>query len=148
MSLKTEQLLGGLAADLKAQYDAATGQYYVMRNGIAVVVPYYETIISGWAAAAQITVTHGLGVFPKLVMFEIVALAAIGELAIDEVEEIQQGYNNYGGAPQYGVIAKKKTTTDLRLRLGSGGLVVGVAGGKATAVTNAQANLKVKVWGF
>lgn len=111
------------------------------------ITAYYETTMS-WTNGALIPITHNLGVIPKLVMFEVVALVAVGELAIGDTEEITCGPTFYGTAGQtYGASTKKKTATTLQVRIGTLGLVIMPANGGALGVTSAQVNLKIKVIG-
>lgn len=122
--------------------------WYQRADGKALAfVPYYETTVA-WTLGGSITITHGLGVVPKRVEFEVVAKVAINLLAIGQAEELGGTYVPYGVATtQYGVAAGRKTTSNLIVGVGNGGLVSTNSSGTMGAVSPSQGDLKVKVWG-
>ncbi|WP_236233201.1 pyocin knob domain-containing protein [Pseudomonas tohonis] len=104
----------------------------------------YETTVA-WTAGATIPITHNLGVVPKMVVFEGVMKTAAFGLAIGE--RFESALIPGGGTVIYGQIYRKPTTTTLEVIVGNTGLMLLYSGGVASAVSAAQADLRIKVIG-
>ncbi|WP_287031353.1 hypothetical protein [Pseudomonas sp. UBA6310] len=121
-----------------------------VQNAIAALVAalpvanYYETTVS-YTNGGTLTITHGLGVAPKLVMFELVAIAAVNGLAVGESAELgaQDCSNNLNS---WGIEARKKTSSTVTVVIGFNGLTMFAANGAVSGVTSAQVQVKVKVF--
>ncbi|WP_282338503.1 hypothetical protein [Pseudomonas sp. PS02288] len=108
------------------------------------VANYYETTVS-YTNGGTLTITHGLGVVPKFVLFEVVAIAAVNGLAVGESAELgaQDCSNN---ANSWGVEARRKTASSVTVVIGVNGLITFTAAGVVNGPAPSQAQLKVKVF--
>ena len=109
------------------------------------IANYYETTVA-WTAGGTLTITHNLGVVPKLVTFEVVATAAANGLAVGETAELGGQNISTSNAQAFGAEARKKTAATVTVVVGVSGIATWAAAGNANSVSNTQTQLKVKVF--
>lgn len=135
------------AAQLASDLANLSGQYNNLQGRVTNLEGYYETTMS-WTAGGDLTVTHNLGKVPKLIQFELITLAAVNGQPAGAVIGIVNGINYSAAGSNWGVEYRNQTTTKVDLKVGSSGFAFSNAAGSFSSVTNTQAALKVKVWGY
>lgn len=141
--------LAPLPADTSKQYAYKPGTGW-----IEVTIPagtnlslYYETVVT-WAAGTPQTITPtsgGVGFIPRIIQFEGIMKVAANGLAIGENFHIDLG--GYGGSTLYGVSYRKRTATNFEMNVAQNGLAGPNSAGTGVAVSSAQADIKIMVWG-
>lgn len=131
----------GSAGQVLKVNSAGAGLEYAAAGGFS----YFESMPLAWVAGGELTVSHNLGVVPKICECEVVFKVAANGFAIGERAKVNVTYA--GATSNYGPEARKGTATSINVKIGAQGLFTLNNAGAAAALSATQVDLIVKVLG-
>lgn len=142
--------IAGAGHWLRLDYDATLDKWVLLNpatgvsTGSAALTQEYVSADQTIVAGGLLTLSHGLGVVPKIVTLEYVCTGATDGYSIgDVVDFCNFNYDHTDGASTG--FSTVKTTTELLIRCGSGGpaFIPAKSSGAAVAVANIAPNFKL-----
>jgi len=115
-----------------------------------VLTKKWVSAAAAWTNAGTLSITHTLGVIPAFVVLKMVYKAAINGMAVGQVEQISSNFTSIAGSGNFGVAARKATSTAIEIQVASNGIPAGSSAsglvGAFAVLTPAQADLIVELW--
>lgn len=134
--------------DVTALATSVSSQYSIISDIQSKQVLTKETVVGPLALPASgtdVTVTHNIGVVPKICRFYIRYKVAANGMTVGEEQLIGEVPNYAGSALTWNCIAQRPTITTIQVRTGAGG-IYGFNASGAAQVNSSQVDLILRIY--